>query len=74
MCGNGDFVDAVDMVDEIFYFFSELGGETVAGGVGNIYDSGSGLDYGLNDAGEIFIVSASGVFGIELHILDKTFA
>ena len=73
MGGDGHFVDAVHVVEEIFDFGTEFGRQAVAGGVGDVDDGGSGLDYGLDHAGEIFIVGAAGVLGVKLHILHKPF-
>ena len=72
--GGYDYVvDAVDVLHEILYFLAEFPWQAVAGGVGDVDDRGPGLHYGLHDAGEIFVVGASGVFGVELHVFDERF-
>ena len=73
MGGYGDAVDAVDVVDQIFDFGSKLGGEAVAGSVGDVDDGGTGAYYGLDHPCEIFVVGAAGVFGIELDVFYKAF-
>ena len=71
--GDGDFVDTVDVVDEIFDFLAEFRREAVACRVGYIDYSGSGFDYGFDDTGKILVVGAACILGIELDILDEAF-
>ncbi len=69
--GNDHLVDALHVVDQIFDLGTEFRGEAVAGGVGDVYDCGTGADNGFDHAGEIFIVGASGVFGVKLHVFHE---
>ena len=45
--------------------------QTVARGVRDIYHCGPGLDHSLHHLGEVFIVRASGILAIKLHIVHK---
>ena len=70
MGGDDGFVDAVHVFFEKTYFPAEFFGQTISGRVGNIYDCGSGFDDGFDDTCQIFIVGTSGIFGIELYVLN----
>ena len=58
------------MLHEVFDFGTILIGQTVSGGVGDIDHGGSCLDDRLDDPGQILVVGASGILGIEFHIID----
>ena len=70
MGGDDGLVNAVDMLHEILYLCSILVGHAIAGSVGYVHDSCSGLDDSLYNACEVFIVCAASVLGVELHILN----
>ena len=69
---DSSLVDTVDMLHKVFDLGTELARKAVTGRIGDIYDGGACLDHGLDDAGKVFVVGATGVLGIELNILDKT--
>ena len=48
-----------------------LFGHRVAGGVGNVHHGRSGSDDGSDHFEEVGGVGASGVFGVELHLVDE---
>ena len=67
--GEHSLVYPVHVLHQVFYLVPILLGQTVARGVGYVDYCGSGLDDGLHHTGEVFIVGAPGILGIELHIL-----
>ena len=69
VCRDDGAVYVVHVLHEILDFAAVLFGQTVAGGIGDVYHRGSRLDDSLDHAGEILIVGAAGVFGVEFHIL-----
>ena len=68
MGGDDGAVDAVDVVHEIFDFGSVFMREAISGGVGDVDHGGAGLDDGFYYAGQVFVVGAPGVLGIELYV------
>ncbi len=72
MTVGGDYhlVNAVDMIEEVFYFSPEFRGKAVTGGVGDVDDGRACLDYSLDHSCEVLVVGASCVLGVELNILD----
>ena len=70
--GDDGAVDAVHMVHQILDFGTIFGGQTIAGGVRDIHHGGTGLDDGLHHPGQVFVVGASSILGIELHIVYIT--
>ena len=71
MAGDDGLIDIVDVVDEEGDLFAVLVREAVAGGIGDIDDGGAGGDDGFDHAGQVFVVGAAGVFGIEFHVIDE---
>ena len=57
------------MLHQIFDFFTVLGGQTVACGVGDVADRCSGVHHSLDDTRQVFVVRATGILGVELHVL-----
>ena len=71
--GDNRTVDAVDVLHEVTDFGTVFARQAIACGVGYIHDGGSCLDDSFYDTRQIFVVGASGVFGIELHVLHIAF-
>ena len=63
----------LDVLHEVANLLAELVGQAVAGGVGYVDDGGPGLDDGLDDASQIFVVGTACIFGVELYIFDISF-
>ena len=59
------------MIDQILDFCAILGRQTIARGVRNVDHRCASLDDGLHHSGQIFVLGAAGVFGIEFHIVHK---
>ena len=64
------FLQTIDVVHEIFDFLAILPGHAIACGVGDVDDGRSSLDNCIHNLGKIFVFGATGVFGIELHLID----
>ena len=58
---------------EVANLAAELVGQAIAGGVGYVDNGSPGLDDGLDHAGQVFVVGAACIFGIELNVLDILF-
>ena len=70
--GDNGLVDVGNVVHEIFDFRAVLLRQAVACRVGNVDHRGAGADNRFDHAGEVFGIGASGVLGVELHVLDVT--
>ncbi|GAS18422.1 hypothetical protein NGUA28_01107 [Salmonella enterica] len=68
--GDDDVLDADDVVREALDAPSEVLGQLVARGVGDVHDGGAGLHDGLDHALEERLVRAARVLGVELDVLD----
>ena len=66
---NDGFVDAVHVFHQVADLGSVFIGQAVARRVGNVDHRGPGLDHGFDHTGEVFVLGAAGIFGIELHVL-----
>ncbi len=62
----------IHVVDKVVDLGTILIGEAVAGGVGYIHHRGTGVHHRLHHAGQVLIVGASRILGIELHIIHET--
>jgi len=71
MAGDDGFIDIGNVIDEEGNLFAVLVGEAIAGCIGDIDDGGAGGDHCFDDAGEVFVVGAAGVFGIEFDVADQ---
>ena len=71
MAGEDGLVDIGYVVDQVSDLFAVLIGEAIAGRIGDIDDSGAGGDHGFDHAGEVFVVGAAGVFGVEFDVADE---
>ena len=69
MCGDDGLVDAIDMLHEIFDFRAILFRQAVSRRVRDIDHCCPRFDDCLDDPCEVFIVGASCILGIKLHIL-----
>ena len=69
--GDDGLVDTVDVLHKIADLGAVLLGQAVAGGVGDVHHGGTRFDDGLDDAGKVFVVGASGILGIELHVFHE---
>ena len=58
------------MLHEVADALAELPRHAEARGVGNVHDRRTGLDDGLEHAGQVLVRGASGILGIELDIVD----
>ena len=61
--------EGVHVLVEILDLLAVLIGGAETGRVGDVAHGGAGLGHGLDHAGQILVVGASGVFGVELHVL-----
>ena len=68
--GDGDVLDALDVVAEVLDALAEVPGHVVAGGVGDVDDRGASGDHGLDHAGQVLEGGAAGVLCVELDVLD----
>lgn len=64
--GDDGLVDAFDILFEEPYLATEFLGQTVTCRVGNVYHRSTGFDDSLDNTGQVFIVGAARVFGVEL--------
>ena len=62
--------EGVDVFVEVLYLLAVLVGSAEASRVGNVADGSSSLGDGIDDAGQVLVVRAACIFGIELHVLD----
>ena len=65
-----DVLDADDVVGDALDAATEVLGELVAGGVGDVDDGRARVDDRLDHALEERLVGAAGVLGVELHVID----
>ena len=63
---------AIDMLHQILDFLTIFLRQAITRRIRDVHHGGTGLDHGLHHAGQVFIVRASRIFGIELHILHIT--
>src|SRR5690606_28305218 len=73
MSGYDDILNAPYIVHQVLYFSPIFIGETIACGVRNIQNSGSGFDYCLANPCQILIIRSACIFRIELHIFYERF-
>jgi len=67
--GEDGVVYTIYMFHQIFNLLAILRRQTVARRVGDVHHRGTRLDDGFHYAGQILVVRASGIFGIELHVV-----
>ena len=67
---NG-FVNTVNMFFQVLYFLKVFLWQTIAGSIWYIDYRSASLDDSLYDTRQIFIISTSRIFAIELHILHE---
>ena len=67
---NNSLVYVGHIVHQIGDLGAILCGKAVAGGVRDIDNGGSCGNYSLHDPGEIFILGAPGILGVELYVVD----
>jgi len=68
---NDGFVDVADVFHQKFDLLSIYVGEAIAGGVWDIDHGGTRLDDGFDHFGQVDVVGAAGVFGVEFHVVHK---
>ena len=66
-------VDVGYVVDQVFDLRAVFVGQAVARGVGDVDHRSPGRNGGFDHAGEVCRIGTSGVFGVELHVLDIAF-
>ena len=69
MRGDDSVMNAVHMLHQIFYLRTILTGKAVTGGIGNIHHRSARFDNGFHHTRQVFVIRASGIFGIEFDIL-----
>jgi len=69
--GDDGPIDIGNVIHKPGDLFAILIGEAVTGRVGDIDYCCAGGDHGLDHAGEVFIVGAAGVFGVEFDVADE---
>ncbi len=70
MHGNGGLVDVLDVFHQELDATTELIGQRITGGVGNVHDGSASLDDGLNDLGQELVVRTTSIFAVKLHVVD----
>jgi len=70
MHGNADILDTSDVLHEVANALAELPWHAEACGVGDVHDRRTGLDDGLEHAGQVFVRGAPGILGVELDIVN----
>ena len=60
---------SIHMLHQILYLVAKFVGQTETCGIRDVHHCGTSLHYGLHHTGQILVVRATGIFGIELHIL-----
>ena len=58
------------MLHEVLDLLAVLPRHAVACRVGDVDDLRTGIDHGLNDLGQVFVLGAAGIFGIEFDLID----
>ncbi len=71
MAGKDGLIDIGYVVDQPGDLIAVLVGEAIAGRIGDIDDRGACGDHGFDHPGEVFVVGAAGVFGIEFDVVDE---
>ena len=60
------------MLHQVFDFLTVFHRDAEACGVWDVHNGGSGLDHGIHHAGQILVVGAACIFGVEFYILHIT--
>ena len=71
MDGDRHVLDAVHVVHEVFDAATELLGQRIARGVGNVHNRRTVVDGGLDHADEEIVVGTTRILGVELHVFDE---
>ena len=73
MGGDDRPVDVRNAIDEVFDLRAVFVRKAVARRIGDVDHGGTGGDGRLDDARQILDIGATGVLGVELHVLDVAF-
>ena len=63
-------LQSIYVVHKVFDLLAIFPRHTIACGVGDIDDGGSCLNDSIDNLGKIFVFGATGIFSVELHLID----
>ena len=69
MGGDDGLVDTIHMLHQVLYLRTVFVGQAVSRCVGDVHYRSTGFDDRFDDTCQIFVLRASRIFGIKLHIL-----